>query len=118
MTVASLSSGVATGLLAGGGALLVAPWARPAWSGDCWAAPCIRSAFGSWCGFRVVVGSKAGHRWRCGDHGRRAGLPTPALIAFAANALMSTSYHKTIHDPVSVCAHEMREQLAELEGAQ
>lgn len=44
-------------------------------------------------------------------------VSAPALIAFIANALMSTSYRKTIPATLSLlCAHEMRKQLAELEG--
>jgi uncharacterized protein YaaW (UPF0174 family) len=45
-------------------------------------------------------------------------VSAPALIAFIANALMSTSYRKTIPATLSLlCAHEMRKQLAELENA-
>lgn len=67
--------------------------------------------FGWWSGAKLAIGSGAA---TIGG----ALVSTPALIAFAANALMSTSYRKTIPATLSLlCAHEMRRQLAAMENA-
>jgi uncharacterized protein YaaW (UPF0174 family) len=119
VTVASLSSGVAVGLLSGGGALLVAQSAAVGVVGGLLGGALYQIGlwlvvriFGWWSGAQLVIGGGAATIGA-------ALVSTPALIAFAANALMSTSYRKTIPATLSLlCAHEMRKQLAELEKTQ
>jgi uncharacterized protein YaaW (UPF0174 family) len=118
VTVASMSSGVAAGLLAGGGALLVAQSAAAGVVGGLLGGALYQIGlwlvvriFGWWSGAKLVASGGAA---TIGS----ALVSTPALIAFAANALMSTSYRKTIPATLSLlCAHEMRRQLAAMENA-
>ncbi|MBN8439473.1 MAG: hypothetical protein J0L95_15715 [Candidatus Accumulibacter sp.] len=92
VTVASLSSGVAAGLLAGGGALLVAQSAAAGVVGGLLGGALYQiglwlvvQIFGWWSVVKLAIGGGA---VTIGG----ALVSTPALIAFAANALMSTSY--------------------------
>lgn len=118
VTVASLSSGVAAGLLVGGGALQVAQLSAAGVIGGLLGGTLYQIGlwlvlrfFGWWSGAKLVIGGSA---TIIGG----ALVSTPALIAFAANALMSTSYRKTIPATLSLlCAHEMRRQLAAMENA-
>jgi uncharacterized protein YaaW (UPF0174 family) len=119
VTVSSLSTGIGTGLLAGGGALLVAQATASGVVGGLLGGVLYQIGlwivvriFGWWSGAQLVSG---------GGAAVIGGVlvSAPALIAFIANALMSTSYRKTIPATLSLlCAHEMRKQLAELEKAQ
>jgi uncharacterized protein YaaW (UPF0174 family) len=119
VTVSSLSSGIGAGLLAGGGALLVAQTAASGVVGGLLGGVLYQIGlwivvriFGWWSGAQLVSG---------GGAAVIGGVlvSAPALIAFIANALMSTSYRKTIPATLSLlCAHEMRKQLAELEKTQ
>jgi uncharacterized protein YaaW (UPF0174 family) len=118
VTVSSLSAGIGTGLLAGGGALLVAQATAAGVVGGLLGGVLYQIGlwivvriFGWWSGAQLVSG---------GGAAVIGGVlvSTPALLAFSANALMSTSYRKTIPATLSLlCAHEMRKQLAELEKA-
>jgi uncharacterized protein YaaW (UPF0174 family) len=118
VTVSSLSTGIGTGLLAGGGALLVAQATASGVVGGLLGGVLYQIGlwivvriFGWWSGAQLVSGGGAAV---IGG----ALVSAPALIAFIANALMSTSYRKTIPATLSLlCAHEMRKQLAELENA-
>ena len=90
--MASLSSGVAAGLLAGGGALLVAQSAAAGVVGGLLGGALYQiglwlvvQIFGWWSVVKLAIGGGA---VTIGG----ALVSTPALIAFAANALMSTSY--------------------------
>lgn len=119
VTVSSLSTGIGSGLLAGGGALLVAQTTAAGVVGGLlggvlhqiglWI---VVRTFGWWSGAKLLSG---------GGFAMVGGVlvSAPALIAFIANALMSTSYRKTIPATLSLlCNHEMRKQLAELEKTQ
>ena len=116
VTVSSLSTGIGTGLLAGGGALLVAQATASGVVGGLLGGVLYQiglwivvSIFGSWSGAQLVLSGGAAF---IGG----VLVSAPALIAFIANALMSTSYRKTIPATLSLLsAHEMRKQLAELE---
>lgn len=119
VTVSSLSAGIAIGLLAGGGALLVAQATVSGVVGGLLGGVLYQLGlwivvriFGWWSGAKLV--SSGGVAFFGG-----ALVSAPALIAFIANALMSTSYRKTIPATLSLlCAHEMRKQLAKLEKVQ
>lgn len=119
VTVSSLSTGITAGLLGGGGALLVAQTTAAGVVGGLlggvlyqiglWT---VVSIFGTWSGAQLVIG---------GGAVVIGGIlvSAPALVAFVANALMSTSYRKTIPATLALlCAHTMRKQLAKLEKAQ
>ena len=118
VTVASLSSGVAAGLLAGGGALLVAQSAAAGVVGGLLGGALYQ--IGLWLVVRIL-GWWSGAQLAIGGGAATIGgalVSMPAMIAFAANALMSTSYRKTIPATLSLlCAHEMRRQLAAMEIA-
>lgn len=117
VTVSSLSTGIGTGLLAGGGALLVAQTTAAGVVGGLLGGVLYQiglwmvvSIFGSWSGAQLIF---SGGAVFIGG----MVVSAPALIAFIANALMSTSYRKTIPATLALlCSHEMRKQLAELEG--
>lgn len=119
VTMSSLSTGIGTGLLAGGGALLLAQTTASGVIGGLLGGvlyqigfSIVVQVFGWWSGAQLVLS---------GGAVVVAGVlvSAPALIAFIANALMSTSYRKTIRATLSLlCAHEMRKQLAEREKIQ
>ena len=116
VTVSSLSSGITAGLLGGGGALLVAQTTAAGVVGGLVGG--ALSQIGLWIVVRIF-GWWSGAQLLSGGGAAMVGgilVSTPALIAFIANALMSTSYRKTIPATLSLlCAHEMRKQLAKLE---
>ncbi len=119
VTVSSLTSGIGAGLLGGGGALLVAQTTAAGVVGGLFGGVLDQSGlwivvriFGWWSGAQLVSGGGAAV---IGG----ALVSAPALVAFIANALMSTSYRKTIPSTLALlCAHEMRKQLAEMEKTQ
>ncbi len=119
VTISSLSTGIGTGLLAGGGALFLAQTTASGVIGGLLGGVLYQigfsiliQAFGWWSGTQLVLG---------GGAAVIGGMlvSAPALIAVICNALMSTSYRKTIPATLSLLsAHEMRKQLSELEKNQ
>jgi uncharacterized protein YaaW (UPF0174 family) len=118
ITTSSLGVGIGAGLLSGAGALSLAQGATSfALSGliggtlyqlSFWI---VVRVFGAWSGVQLMAS---------GGLATVAGalLSVPALVAFAANAVMSTSYRKTIPATLALLtAHELRRQLADLEAS-
>jgi len=118
ITTSSLGAGIGAGLLSGAGALSLAQGATSfALSGliggtlyqlSFWI---VVRVFGAWSGVQLMAS---------GGLATVAGalLSVPALVAFAANAVMSTSYRKTIPATLALLtAHELRRQLADLEAS-
>jgi uncharacterized protein YaaW (UPF0174 family) len=118
VTMASLGAGIATGLVSGAGALVLAQGVTSAVVGSIVGGTLYRLGmwvivrlFGFWSGAQLAVGGGAAV---IGG----ALLSAPAAVAFAANAVMSTSYRKSIAATLVVLsAHEMRRQLAAMEEA-
>lgn len=118
ITTSSLGAGIGAGLLSGAGALSLAQGATSfALSGliggtlyqlSFWI---VVRVFGAWSGVQLMAS---------GGLATVAGalLSVPALVAFAANAVMSTSYRKTIPATLALLtAHELRRQLSDLEAS-
>jgi len=118
ITTSSLGAGIGAGLLSGAGALSLAQGATSfALSGliggtlyqlSFWI---VVRVFGAWSGVQLMAS---------GGLATVAGalLSVPALVASAANAVMSTSYRKTIPATLALLtAHELRRQLADLEAS-
>lgn len=118
ITTSSLGAGIGAGLLSGAGALSLAQGATSfALSGlvggtlyqlSFWI---VVRVFGAWSGVQLMAS---------GGLATVAGalLSVPALVAFAANAVMSTSYRKTIPATLALLtSHELRRQLADLEAS-
>ncbi|MBK9246101.1 MAG: hypothetical protein IPM30_14905 [Burkholderiales bacterium] len=116
VTMTSLGAGISAGLVTGAGALALAQGATSfAISGlmggvlyqlGVWL---IVRVFGIFTGAQLAVGGGAA---AVGG----ALLSAPAAVAFAANALMTTSYRKTVPATLLLLtAHELRRQLAALE---
>lgn len=119
VTVQSLSAAIGTGLIAGGGALLVAQATASGVIGGFFGG--VLYQIGLWIIVRIVSWWSGAQLVSGGYVALIGGMivSVPAIFAFAANALMSTSYRKTIPATLSLlCAHEMRKQLSELEKNQ
>jgi uncharacterized protein YaaW (UPF0174 family) len=112
VNVASLGQGISAGLITGAGALTLAQGSGAALVGGLLGGPLYQlglwvvvRVFGVWSGVQLVGSGTAA---AVGG----ALVSAPAAVAFAANALMSTSYRKTIPATVSLLvAHELRRQV-------
>jgi uncharacterized protein YaaW (UPF0174 family) len=115
ITVSSLGSGISAGLLTGAGALTLAQGATSMLVGGLLGGALYQIGlwlvvrlFGYWSGAQLVAGGGAA---AVGG----ALLSAPAAVLFVANALMSTSYRKTIPATMQLLmAHELRRQFDEL----
>lgn len=116
VTAESLGSGISAGLLTGAGAMSLVQGSGAALVGGVLAGPLYQlglwlvvRVFGVWSGAQLVAGGGAA---AVGG----ALLSAPAAAAFAAHALMSTSYRKTIPATlVLLTAHTLRQQLEQME---
>ena len=116
ITVASLGSGISAGLLTGAGAVTLAQGAGSFALGGALGGTLYQLGlwlvvrlFGAWTGVQLVASGGAA---AVGG----ALLSAPAAVAFAANAMMSTSYRKTIPATLMLLtAHQLRSLLADLE---
>jgi len=115
ITVTSLGSGIAAGLLTGAGALALAQGSASLVVGGLFGGALYQLGlwlvvrlFGVWSGAQLVAGGGAA---AIGG----ALLSVPAAAVFVANALMTTSYRKTIPATLLLLsAHELRRQFADL----
>lgn len=115
ITTTSLAAGIGAGLLSGAGALSLASGATSlavagALGGTLYQVGLwvVVRLFGWWSGAQLVASGGAA---AVGG----ALLSAPAAVAFLANAVMSTSYRKTIPATlILLTAHELRRQVAEV----
>lgn len=116
VTASSLGAGISAGLLSGAGATVLAQGTASFAVGGVVGGALYQLGFwlvvrlfGAWSGVQLAAGGGAA---AVGG----AFLSAPAAIAFAANAVMSTSYRKSIPATLLVLtAHELRRQLSALE---
>jgi hypothetical protein len=117
VTVTSLGHAISAGLLSGAGALALAQGAGSFLVGGLLGGVLYQLGlwivvrlFGVWTGAQIVVGGSAA---TIGS----VLVSAPAAAAFVANALMATSYRKTVPATLRLLtAHELRRQLANLEA--
>lgn len=116
VTTTSLSAALGAGLLSGTGALMLASGTTSAVVGGLMGGALYQ--LGIWLVFRLF-GMLAGVQLMATGGAAAIGgalLSAPAAAAFLANALMSTSYRKTIPATLTLlCAHEFRRQFAATE---
>ena len=119
VTVQSLSTAIGIGLLAQGGMLLVVQGTATSVIGEFLGGALYK--IGLWIIVRFIGWWSSAQLVKGGAVALIGGMLilVPAIFAGFANALMSTSYRKTIPATLSLlCAHEMRKQLSELEKNQ
>jgi len=117
VTAASLGNGISAGLLTGAGALALMQGSGAALVGGLLGGTLYQ--VGLWVVIRVLGYWSGAQLVASGGAAAVGGavLSAPAAIAFAANAVMSTSYSKTIPATLMVLtAHEVRRQLAALDA--
>jgi hypothetical protein len=117
VTVTSLGHAISAGLLSGAGALALAQGAGSFLVGGLLGGVLYQLGlwivvrlFGVWTGAQIVAGGSAA---TIGT----VLVSAPAAAAFVANALMATSYRKTVPATLRLLtAHELRRQVANLEA--
>jgi uncharacterized protein YaaW (UPF0174 family) len=117
VTVSSLGSSISAGLLTGAGAMSLMQGSGAAIVGGMLGGSLYQlglwlvvRVFGMWSGAQLALSGGAA---AVGG----ALLSAPAAAAFAANAVMSTAYRKTIPATLFLLTtHTLRKQLADLEG--
>lgn len=116
ITATSLTAGIGTGLLSGAGALALAGGTATFALGGLVGGTLYQ--LGLWVVVRVFGVLSGAQLMASGGAAAVGGalLSAPAAAAFLANAVMSTSYRKTIPATLLLLsAHELRRQLAKLE---
>jgi uncharacterized protein YaaW (UPF0174 family) len=116
VTTTSLAAGISSGLLSGAGALSLASGATSLALGGVLGGTLYQ--LGLWVVVRVFGWLSGAQLVASGGAAAVGGvlLSAPAAVAFLANAVMSTSYRKTIPATLILLgAHELRRQFAEEE---